>query len=252
MTMAVGFVCSDGVVIGADRQVTGTGYTFPECKLITFAWKNGHGIIGYSGERDAFINFSREIGLRVPADAVMQDQEVRGLLRDCLQASLSKKDTLLVLFGYWLDGARPSLLMANSNRRIVDVAECEVIGYADSPLARFLLGRLTDLPFGITVSQARIYAAYFISQAKKYDGQYVGGGIDIYSVDQAPNSGGARVHILDAAATDEWEQEVNLFQYKMDVLFHRLSDTASDMNYEFAMNEFAGCAERFRNWTGKK
>ena len=244
MTMAVGFVCWDGIVIGADRQVTGHNYTFPECKLEPLVWKNGRAILAYSGEYDAYKNFLSELSLRFKRDAVFSDKEVRDALRESLSAVDLKKETLLFLFGYLLDGAYHRLIFSTTKQRIVDVDQCEVIGYADSPLTRFLLGRFKALPVSVSVDQARIYAVYFISQAKKYDGQYVGDGIDVYSLERG--SEGPSIRVLDAGQTGEWEQQVNLIQYWMDVLFNFVSDRDRDVSLEQFMERLEG----FREWVG--
>jgi len=246
MTMAVGFLCRDGVVIGADRQVTGANYTFPECKLISFSWANGHGILAYSGGRDTFMNFASELGSRVPDSLTMQKSDVKKLLKDCLTASLQKKETFLTIFGFWIEGKSPSLIMSNTERRIVDVADCEVIGYGDSPLTRSLLGRFRDVPHSITVHQARIYAVNFISQAKKYDGQYVGDGIDVYSVDHSGDTGERCVRVLDAGQTGTWETQIQLMNYWMDVLFSHTTNKDDPVS----MQQFMERVKQFREWAG--
>lgn len=251
--MAVGFLCKDGVAIGADRQVTGANYTFPECKLSTANWKNGSAIWAYSGERDTHLEFDKEIFSRFWREETITPEQVKPHLQDSLKSSLRKKEVFHTLFGYLLDGEYPVLLMGTASDRVLVVRECEVIGYGDSPLARFLIGRYTDMPFSLTVQQARMYIVYFISQAKKYDGQFVGGPIDVWTVDQSGDNGARCTRILDAGQTPAWEQEINLFQYKMDVLFHRLTD-ASEKSFDRSavMNEFSTAMERFSNWTGRK
>jgi len=146
--MCIGFLCRDGVVIGADRQVTGQHYTFPECKIIYLHWKNGTGILGYSGNRDTYLNFCGEIGARLATDAVLDEAALKKLLRDCMDASLQKKEEFYTLFGFCLDGESPAMVMTTAAKRVVDVADCEVIGYGDSPLSRSLLGRLLWKYFG--------------------------------------------------------------------------------------------------------
>ncbi len=139
--MAVGFLCRDGVVIAADTQVTGANYTFPECKFINFEWNNGSGILAYSGSRDAFIAFASELRSQLSDEVDLTDQEIKSVLRDCLKASIDKKETLLTIIGYWIDGSRfPSMVMSSTTQRVVDVMDCEAIGYADSPLTRSLMG----------------------------------------------------------------------------------------------------------------
>lgn len=246
VTMVVGFECRDGIVIAADRQVTGANYTFPECKLASLYWKNGHGIFGYSGDRDIYHDFLKEIHARIKPDTVLSSEAVRANLRDTLKALALKREAFLTLFGFGLDNKPFQLLLSTTKMRVVDVRGCEVIGYADSPLARFLLGRLKGVPHFISVNQARIYAVYFISQVKKYDGKYVGDGIDVYSVDHSGDAGRRCVRILDAGQTGAWEKEVNLIHYWMDVLFSKATDKDSAVSLE----QFMERLKSFRIWVG--
>lgn len=251
MTMAVGFLCRDGVVIGADRQVTNqaSGYTFPECKIVSFKWGNGHGILAYAGSRDTFMILSREIGLRISDDPILHDSETRQLLIDSVKASAGKKEQFCTLFGYWLDAENsPRLVMSVPGLRLVDVPECEVIGYGDSPLSRFLLGRFRDVPHLVTVPQARIYAVAFIAEAKKYDGEFVGGPIDVYSIDMSGQNGERSVRVLDAGQTGNWEEQIGLMAYKTDVAFSYLTDKTVPI--EEAIKLYTEAVKRFRSWMG--
>lgn len=242
--MAVGFLCKDGIVIGADRQVTGQNYTFPECKLSTVNWKNGRGIMAYSGNHDTYRDLEPEIHARFNRSVTIGREEVKPLLKDALSAVLRKKEEFYTLFGFMVEGEFQSLLQSIKTDRVVDVDECEVIGYGDSPLARFLLGTFKDVPHGVSVHQARIYAVYFISQAKKYDGQFVGGGIDVYSVDKSGQEGSLCTRILDAGQSGRYEEQTNLVRYWMDVLFSKLTDNESKVS----MDQFMERIEQFRKW----
>jgi hypothetical protein len=94
------------------------------------------------------------------------------------------------------------------------------------------------------VHQAQIYAVHFISQAKKYDGQYVGGGIDVYSIDMSGQRGERCVRVLDAGITPEWEEKTNLIRYWMDVLFSQLTNKDSPVSVE----QFNERMVQFREW----
>src|SRR5882672_8217471 len=123
-----------------------------------------------------------------------------------------------------LDGMYPILLMS-AGKKITTVNECEVIGRGDSPLSRFLLGTFKDQPHSVSVMQASIYAVSFIAEAKKYDGQYVGGGTDVYVLER--NNGNAQrgqIQIADAGQTHDWEQQIAVMNYWMDALFSHVTD----------------------------
>jgi hypothetical protein len=256
--MVVGFLCRDGVVIGADTQINGANYTFPECKLLNFEWKNGSAILGYSGDRDLFTSFSRDLLLSIRDDMSLDDGALRGILADCLGALKGKKDALLVMAGYWIDGSRfPSLVHSTTTRTIVDAAHCEVIGYADSPLARSLLGRVKDLP-RVTVQQARLYAVDFIAQAKKYDGKYVGGETNLYSIEDDnsllwPRVGGTAITRegkstrMITSGMDEWERNINQMNSALDLYFFELTDREQDLS----PSRLSGPAKMFRLWANR-
>ena len=247
MTMAVGFVCRDGLVIGADRQVTGTNYTFPERKLRSAKWQNGHAISAYSGNHDTFLDFFSELGVSLPDDATLTHKDIARLLKECASKVLAKKEQFFTLFGYWLDGERPQLLMTTPSR-VLNITQCEVIGYADSPLARSLLGRFKAVPGLVSVNQARFYAVRFISEAKQYDGQYVGDGIDVFSIDQSGDNEERCVRVLDAGQTVLWEEQLRVITYWMDILFRQLTET----EYDFSINEFSNKLPEFRKWVESK
>jgi hypothetical protein len=246
MTMGVGFLCHDGVVIGSDRQVTGRTFTFPECKLSSLKWKNGHGIFSWAGEHDTSNDFKREIRARFTRDAVISGLDIRQILKECLQASVRKKESFQILFGFWVDGEPHSMLLCNGTDRVVDVKECEVIGYGDSPLTRSLRGAFLEIPVSISVQQARIYAVHFVSQAKKYDGQYVGDGIDVYSIDHSGDSGQRCIRVMDAGQTGAWETEINQMHYWLDILFNRATD--KEMPMDAWVEEFMDKLKLFRRW----
>jgi hypothetical protein len=246
MTMAVGFLCSDGLVIGADRQITGANYTFPEEKIISFSWANGRAILAYSGERDTFMNLAREIGTQFLDNVTLTEIGARNLFKQCIDTTLHKKETFLVLFGFWIDGQDfPCLIVHNSARRLVDVMVSEVIGYGDSPLTRSLLGRFHNTSIRkVTVHQARIYAVDFISQAKKYDGQYVGDGIDVYSIVRRKDDGKIITLSLDPGQTQQWEKEIEHVHFWLDILFRHVIHEDRNPN----VDQFAEKIRKFREW----
>jgi len=163
-----------------------------------------------------------------------------------LEASLAKKEAFFTLFGYMLDGMYPILLMS-SGKKITTVNECEVIGYGDSPLSRFLLGRFRDQPHYASIRQASIYAISFIAEAKKYDGQYVGDGTDVYVLERSDGSAQrGQVWILDAGQTRDWEQQIALMNYWMDALFSHVVDKDNPVS----MDQFMERLQAFRKWLG--
>ena len=95
--MAVGFACKDGIVIGSDRQVTGANYTFPECKLDAIDWKNGRCIYAYSGNRDTYNVFRKEMWSRFGIADQLTHPDVERILGESLEASLGKKEAFFYI-----------------------------------------------------------------------------------------------------------------------------------------------------------
>lgn len=248
MTMAIGFLCTDGVVIGADRQITGANYTFPDCKILGFNWENGAGAWAFSGNFDLQKEFAHEVYSVFKFGETIQEEEVPKKWRECLDAvQFSQDDPLLTIFGFLTSAGVPRLFMSNREKRVLPVGRAEVIGYGDSPLARSLLGGYYDVSFAPTAEQAHYYAIEFISQAKKYDGQYVGGGTDVFAVKRSPLPSGSLVTVLDAGRTAEWEQRIELARYWMNIFFNEMIDVNGNMTN---IARFQTRMEEFRKWVG--
>jgi hypothetical protein len=104
-----------------------------------------------------------------------------------------------------------------------------------------------DVPLIGGIKQASIYAVDFISQAKRYDGQYVGDGIDVFSIDRSGVDGTESVHVLDAGRTGQWENRIATARYWLDVFFNELSNTENPMiNVEMFKQRMGD----FRQWAG--
>ena len=98
---------------------------------------------------------------------------------------------------------------------VLEVARCEIIGTADSPLSRYFRGLVIDIP-AINIHQGSVVAAYMIAQAKKYEGAYCGGPTDIYYL----HSSG---HMGKLSNINSWEQRLNQLEDKIVHLLTLLS-----------------------------
>lgn len=221
MTMAVGFVCEDGAVIAADRQLTGQTYTYPECKLHGHRWVKGRAIWAYAGNADTAKKLSAELDkedcfgqFATPTDWA----DVKERLRTALKRCVKSKEEFLTLFSAWIDDDKIPSLFLTQGTEPIGVQECEVIGTADSPLTRYLRGLFLSFPSYPTVQQAINWAIYFILQAKTYDGQFVGGGTDVWYLDF-----NRQTRVLDPAWTGPWENELKMMEFKTVALFGLLT-----------------------------
>jgi hypothetical protein len=111
MTMSVGFLCSDGVVIGADRQVTkiSSGYTFEEQKLGVLS-VNGvvRHIWSYAGNADTAKKLARQLQTKLPTQSVSK-KEAELLLRTALKKCLKPREHFYTLRGLCSQGRPCSL-----------------------------------------------------------------------------------------------------------------------------------------------
>jgi len=247
MTMAVGFVCEDGVVIAADRQLTSPNFTYPECKLGGHKWVKGRSIWAYSGNADTAKRLAEELwkdDCFGQFSKVSEWSDISERLQLALKKCLAKKEGFQTLFAAWTEGAKLPYLFLTNGINVIGVQKCDVIGTADSPLTRFLRGVFLSFPSYPTIQQAINWAIYFILQTKIYDGQFVGGGTDVWSIDS-----NRQTHVMDPAWTGPWEKELQMMEFKTIALFGLLTHRnipAERIPVEFqAFNGFAGefCAK---------
>jgi hypothetical protein len=140
-----GFVCVDGIVMGADRQVTSPHYTFHERKIFTVKWNSGAALWSYAGDRDKAVSLRSDIETRIASGAVVDRATVKlaweASLKRCLK---KKKEEFQSLFGCWTDEG-PVLWLSNGHELII-VPDCEIIGTGDSALSRYLRGSYIARP----------------------------------------------------------------------------------------------------------
>jgi len=240
VTICVGVRCKDGLLIAADRQMTSPSYTFHECKLHSLKWKNGRAVWGFTAKNADILNiFWPKLEERFATDAVITRGEIADALKEVLSATLSKKEHFATLFGAWTDGEN-SILLHSEGTIVMETGPWEIIGYGDSPLSRYLRGMFLKCP-NRTVFQASMMAIYLVRQAKTYDGQYVGGGTDVYMIDENHCT-----RVIDVAQTDILEKEMQRIEVITMALFATLSDSASSSDWiERRYKEFRGKVDPF-------
>jgi len=205
VTMAVGFLCIKGVVIAADRQMTGSSYTFQECKLGSFKWLNGRAIWGYSGNYDTAKVVGQQLESRFGLNATIQPSDIQENLKQALLSSIPKKESFQNLFGVVAEGQIK--LFVCSGSMVTDAGRCEIIGWGDSALGRYLRGLFLKGLMLPTTMQAAVAGIYLILQGKNYDGQYVGGGPDVLTLSLDGTMG-----VIDRAKSGEWEKELETIE----------------------------------------
>ena len=185
MTVSVGFRCTDGLVLAADRQMTiPNSHTFQECKIRNVSWKNGEAVWGYAANSaDTSKSLSLELERHFTPDIEIKRTDIPEVFKAILSRCLSKKEIFLTLFLSRTEGEGSSLIRSYGSH-ITYGERCEVIGWGDSALSRFFRGLcLRARPF--TVRQAMVAAIYIIKQEKLYNGQSIGGDTDVFFLEDS-------------------------------------------------------------------
>lgn len=244
MTIGVGFVCGNGLVIGADRKVTNPDeYTFEEQKVDAIAWANGAAIWSYSGNPDTAKNVRAELQSRFAAHSTVFRRDIKKQIQEVLRACLNKGERFNMLYGAQTKNEAYILLMATTDK-IAEVDKCEIIGGGDSSLSRYLRGLILNLPFPPLIDQAVIAATYIIQQAKRYDGHYCGGATDVYALDFD-----GFTHVTDQWQAERWERELKQLEFESAVLFATL--TAKGVEEDRIENALKTHAEIVRQFCAK-
>lgn len=188
MTVGVGFLCRDGIVLCADRQITSSsGFKFQEHKIS--AWYDpslGYTMVfTYSGIQDESEIMFRRVHEAIDRcgnnqiDHLVARSVLEQVFKDGYESDYS--DGFESLVGFRFDHADPMWLFKTRNRSVVD-AGAEHIGCGDSSALRYLCDFLFDGAFSI--GEAAVFGTYIVSVANRYvDG--CSGGPDYLILPQA-------------------------------------------------------------------
>ena len=241
MTLVAGFLCHDGIVLAADRQMTSTTYTFPDVKLNSLRWVKGRAIWGYSGNLDTANRLEREFQSEFGQFSQVSRHDLSSFIEKALKKALKRREHFYTLFGAAIEGEQPCLFVSDG-KRVAPVSRCEIIG-SDSSSIRYLRG-LFLRSLSTSVNRATVFAIYLLSQAKKYDGQWIGGGTDICLIDST-----GYVKVMDAPQTQTWEGELDIVQSWTVNLFSFLSDP--DISPEWIDRRFKEFREKAESFCEK-
>lgn len=166
VTIGVGFSCSDGVVLCADRQITGEGYKFEESKIFSIQRNDYYTFIfSYAGDPDAArVMFEKtRDGMREITSS--NDMSVKDRVKRALEQIFTDKSTkgLQTLIGVVSGGEH---FLIKTKEKMVVEGFTEYIGAGDSSALRYLCGFL--LHHHLTVSEALIFGSYIVSVAGRY------------------------------------------------------------------------------------
>ena len=185
VTIAVGFICQDGIAICADRQMTSeAGYKFEERKIFYSSQPWWTVVFAYAGDPDAarimFGKVSRELQPEMEKSRIVSKTErARHALERIFKSRDSKNVKSLIGIRYQSTGY--CCMFRTSGSKVV-FSERAHIGAGDSSALRYLCDFLLQ-PVLTSVNEASVLGSYIVSVATRYvDG--CGGGPDITTVDE--------------------------------------------------------------------
>jgi len=172
MTIGIGFLCSDGVVICADRQMTGAGFKFEDSKIYIFYAGESVFAFTYAGDPDAarmMLEKSKEALYPVMARA-SEFENFGNFVSKALEPVFRDRQSKEVQSLIGGVAYNEPFLIKTKGTKVVS-ASADYIGFGDSSVLRYVCDLL--LPSEFNVSEAQILASYLVSVAGRYV-QYCG------------------------------------------------------------------------------
>ncbi len=167
VTIGVGITCTDGLVICADRQMTGGGFKYDETKIFRTFTKERVIIFSYAGIPDQAKAIFRKMCEGLDEDITKSGESfnidtARDRLEKVFKDPLSKG--MQALIGIAVNGSTPHLFKARE-RTITDPL-ADMIGWGDTSVTRYVWDLLCRSYF--TVEQAKVIGAYIVSVAGRF------------------------------------------------------------------------------------
>lgn len=181
MTIGLGFLCRDGIVLCADRQITGlAGYKFEECKLFYCINDWGTMVFGYAGDPEAakvmFDKINDNLQLLIgKSKARTSGRKIRGALETIFNSRNSKG--LETLVGIRLEHG--TLHMFRTSGKKVRDGITESIGGGDGSALQYVCHIVLGPSLGL--HEAEVMGSYIVSVANRYV-EGCSGGPDVTSV----------------------------------------------------------------------
>lgn len=166
VTIGVGFLCSDGIVLCADRQLTNTGgFKYEENKIFLHGDNAGDVIFSYAGDPDAAKMIWQDIKPIVretpKSPTPLIGTETLNTLKKIFRAQPKDLHTLI---GIRFRGGSRYLFRTTGKRVVRSVAD--YIGAGDSSALRYISTFL--LPHNPTVREAEVLGSYIVSVANRH------------------------------------------------------------------------------------
>lgn len=187
MTIAMGFVCSDGIVLCSDRQMTSDGGMKFQAKKLSYLTGMFEGIqmtacSAYAGDPEGAKILRTEIrerlGKEIAASKLfaLQSLKARKALEKIFKNPHAKHLEMLIGIRF---NSGEKCLFRTKGRKVLE-ATTEYIGIGDSSVLRYLAEVLLPRTL-LSVSEANVLGSYFVSIANRFvDG--CSGGPDVFTI----------------------------------------------------------------------
>lgn len=186
MSISIATVCTDGLVVCADREISGYGFKFYECKLskISLDADSRALVLAYVGSSDTMKVIVQDLRNRIEGKHKSRE-EIEAALQETVNASLPQKpegdeEHHAMLCGFCAD--ENFVLLKTWDRKISPVSAWDCVGVGDSALTRYLGAIFLGTQIHLPVFRAVPICNYMIAQAKKYV-QGCGGETDLFVMD---------------------------------------------------------------------
>ena len=170
MTIGIGFLCNDGVVLCSDRQITGpSGFKYEEGKIFSSQARDHQLIFSYAGVPDAAKVVFQGVTNSIPA--IVSESNILSYI-ETSKAILAKaygckqSKGLQSFIGLRVKGF-PPFLLKTYNDTIVEAFAGESIGVGDSSALRYLSQFLIPND-ALSVADAQVLASYLVFVANRY------------------------------------------------------------------------------------
>jgi 20S proteasome alpha/beta subunit len=171
MTIGVGFVCTDGIVLCSDRELTVSDESkFEERKIFSHTLNSLTVLFSYAGYRDSAKVIFTKICDNLPTEmGQAKGASLKEKLRNGLEKIYTNKNVreLQTLIAVSVKHS-PPFLFKTSEGKIVDGVAAEYIGTGENSATRYLSSFLIPKFEPLDVRQAGILATYIVHVASRF------------------------------------------------------------------------------------
>jgi len=165
MTIGVGFLCPDGIVLCSDRLHSGQGYKFQQSKIFSIQRQDYSFIFSFAGDPDSARMMFEKTRDAMRMVTVQRDESVKDVVKQTLEKVFSHKQAngLQTLIG--VKTKEDYFLIKTIEKKVVE-GSTEYIGCGDSSVLRYICDLLLESQ--LTTAEAVVIGTYIVSVAGRY------------------------------------------------------------------------------------